>query len=118
MSVAVALDQLEAKLAEYDWAYVVTVREDRRSHLVAVTPMWREGCLVAAVGRTTEENVAGQPSITLCFPPRDIEGFSLVVDGEAASADGVLTVRPVSAVLHRPAPPAIDDHRGRKESVS
>ncbi len=44
--------------------------------------------------------------ITLCYPPLDLTGFSLVIDGEATVDDDTITVRPTAAVLHRPAPPA------------
>jgi hypothetical protein len=44
--------------------------------------------------------------ITLCYPPLELTGFSLVIDG-AATVDGdTITVRPTAAVLHRPAPSA------------
>lgn len=104
VSIAVELDELEAKTSEYGWAYVLTVREDRTTHVVAVTPAWRDGVLVADVGRGTVANVERELSITLCFPPLDPNGFTLLVDGVASADEGVLTFEPRTAVLHRPAP--------------
>ena len=51
MSVAVDLDDLQAKTAEYRWAYLLTVRDDPRPHVVAVSPAWVDGALVMSVGR-------------------------------------------------------------------
>ena len=46
-----------------------------------------------------------RPVVTLCYPPTEPDGYSLIVDGTAA-VDGESTVRfsPSGAVLHRPAP--------------
>lgn len=46
--------------------------------------------------------------MTLAWPPRTADGYSLFVDGTAevrsAGEDAVVTVSPSRAVLHRPAP--------------
>jgi hypothetical protein len=119
MSIAVAIDDLPAAAADFGFAYVVTVGDDRRPHLVAATPSWTGGdggtdgddgaagvTATIPVGRTTVRNVAGGSVVTLCFPPVEAGGFSLIVDGtaEASGADDpVLTFHPTGAVLHRPA---------------
>jgi hypothetical protein len=104
MSIPVALPELRAKTAEYGWAYVLTVRDDLRPHVVSVTPEWDGDVLVLSVGRGTAANASTRPAITLCYPPVDPGGHSLILDG-IASADGDQLVRltPTSAVLHRPA---------------
>ena len=106
MSIAVDLDELPGTIAEFRWAYLLTVRDDQRPHVVAVTPAWQGETLVVAVGRGTAANAAARPMITLCYPPLDLTGFSLVIDGEASVVDDTITVRPTAAVLHRPAPAA------------
>jgi hypothetical protein len=105
MSVAVELTDLPDKTAEFRWAYLLTVRDDERPHVVAVTPSWVDGALVMSVGRGSARNAASRSSITLCYPPVDTTGFSLIVDGTATvDGDDVVTLQPVTAVLHRPAP--------------
>lgn len=105
MSIPVAIDDLAAATGEYGWAYLLTVRDDLRPHIVAVTPQWDGDLLVMSVGRGTARNAAEHSSISLCYPPVVDGGYSLIVDG-AAAVDGESTVRftPSGAVLHRPAP--------------
>jgi hypothetical protein len=105
MSLPVAIDDLAAATAEYGWAYLLTVRDDLRPHVVAVSPVWDGDDLVIEVGRGTARNAAVRSSISLCYPPVDDGGYSLIVDGDAAVVDDT-TVRltPSGAVLHRPAP--------------
>lgn len=105
MSIPVAIDDLAAATDEYGWAYLLTVRDDLRPHIVAVTPAWDAGQLVMNVGRGTARNAAARSTISLCYPPTDEGGYSLIVDGDA-SVDAESTVRfvPTGAVLHRPAP--------------
>jgi hypothetical protein len=105
MSIAVELDELADKTAEFSWAYLLTVRDDQRPHVVAVTPEWHGDSLTVTVGRGTAANAAARPALTLCYPPPDHTGLSLVVDGEATVDGEVVTIRPTWAVLHRPAPP-------------
>ena len=105
MSIPVAIDDLAAATGEYGWAYLLTVRDDLRPHIVAVTPSWDGGQLTMDVGRGTASNATARPSISLCYPPTEDGGYSLIVDGDA-SVEGEGTVRfaPTGAVLHRPAP--------------
>ena len=105
MSIPVAIDDLAAATEEYGWAYLLTVRDDLRPHIVAVTPAWDGSRLVIDVGRGTARNAAARSSISLCYPPAEEGGYSLIVDGEA-SVEGEATVHfaPTGAVLHRPAP--------------
>lgn len=104
MSIPVAIDDLAAATGEYGWAYLLTVRDDLRPHIVAVSPMWDDEQLVMTVGRGTARNASARSSISLCYPPMDDGGYSLIVDGEAM-VEGETTVRfaPQGAVLHRPA---------------
>ena len=40
-----------------------------------------------SVGRGSARNAAERSSITLCYPPVDSTGFSLIVDGVATVSD-------------------------------
>jgi len=109
VSIPVEIDDLAAAIEEYRWAYLLTVRDDMRPHILAVTPIWDGDVLVMSVGRGTARNAAVRSSITLCYPPSHEGGYSLIVDGDASAGvdvDDGSTVRlaPTAAVLHRPAP--------------
>lgn len=105
MSIPVAIDDLVEATKERGWAYLLTVRDDLRPHVVAVTPVWDGDVLTMDVGRGTARNAAERPAISLCYPPVEPDGYSLIVDGTAgAPADGTLRFSPTGAVLHRPAP--------------
>ena len=102
MSIAVALEDLPAKVAEYPWCYLVTTGEER-PHLLAVKPSVVDGGLRCATGHSSRANVVQHPLVVLIFPPVHSEGFSMIVDGAAeVNGDGVV-VTPTWAVLHRPA---------------
>ena len=105
MSVEVELGELGDRLAEHGFAYFVTVGEDRRVHLVAVTPvLGTEGIVVGGLGRHSVANAAATPAVTLVWPPTVDGGYSLIVDGTATVGDDTAVVVPTKAVLHRPAP--------------
>jgi len=104
MSIPVAIDELAAATSDYGWAYLLTVRGDLRPHIVAVTPTWEGEQLVMEVGRGTARNAAARSSISLCYPPVDVGGYSLIVDGDASVEAEEVRFVPTGAVLHRPAP--------------
>jgi hypothetical protein len=111
MSIPVEIPDLRSTAAEYGWAYLLTVRDDARPHIVAVTPVWEGEDLVMPVGGGTAANAAARPSVSLCYPPPESDGYSLIVDGraEVSSTDHgavgrEVRFRPSGAVLHRPAP--------------
>lgn len=105
MSVPVEVADLQAKTAEYGWAYLLTVGEDGRPHVVAVSPTWDGDRLAMDVGRGTAANAAARSSVVLCFPPVEPDGYSLIVDGTARVGERRVAFEPSGAVLHRPAPP-------------
>jgi hypothetical protein len=113
VSVTVPLDHLPTAIAGRPFAYVVTVSDAGRAHVLAVDVVARDGVLVMDVGRSTLQNVATSPQLTLVLPPitgredaaDDHDAYSLVVDGTGGEVDGRLVVQPTGAVLHRPAPP-------------
>ena len=103
MSIGVAMDQLESTLANYHFAYLLTVTPDGRAHAVAVTPLvLGDDLLLPTVGTKSRANAAQRPLVSLVWPPTQADDYTLIVDGEAAEAGDGLTVRPTRAVLHRP----------------
>ena len=97
MSIPVAIDDLVTATAERGWAYLLTVRDDLRPHIVAVDPVWDGEQMVIAVGKGTAHGVSQRPLISLCYPPVEDGGYSLIVDGDGAvdgdGTDGEPSVR-------------------------
>jgi len=105
MSTKVELDELAATLGGYGFAYLVTVGDGGRAHVLAVTPvLGDDGFAVGGVGRHSQANAAAHPDVTLVWPPLEPSGYSLLVDGTATVDGDTITVRPAKAMLHRPAP--------------
>jgi hypothetical protein len=106
MSVKVDLDQLADALADFTFAYLITVGDDYRAHTVAVQPVLVDGVLdVDAIGKSTRSNSRAHPAVTVVWPPRERGGYTLIVDGQGQPTDDGLRVVPSRAVLHRPAAP-------------
>ena len=106
MSVKVDLDQLAGALADFAFAYLITVGDDYRAHTVAVAPVLSDGVIgVGSIGNTTRKNVGQHDGVTLAWPPSQPGGYTLIVDGLGMLTDDALTVKPTRAVLHRPAAP-------------
>jgi hypothetical protein len=106
MSVKVDLDQLADALADFTFAYLITVGDDYRAHTVAVEPVFADGAIdVGSIGSTTRKNVGQHDGVTLVWPPREPGGYSLIVDGQGQPGDDRFAVVPTRAVLHRPATP-------------
>lgn len=113
VSIPVAIDDVRAETERYGFAYLLTVRESQRPHIVAVTPEWVGQSMVMSVGRGTAANAAARPEITLCYPPVEDGGYSLIIDGRGSvDRDEVLTFAPEGAVLHRPATPGSESATG------
>jgi hypothetical protein len=110
MSIAVPLERLRASTEERGpQAYVLTVSDDARPHAVHGIVRWERGTLIVDVGRRSAANAAARPAVSLLYPVRTDDDYSLIVDGTAAvltTTDGHrLVVTPTKAVLHRHAPP-------------
>lgn len=103
--------RLGAALADYRFAYLLTVDDDYRMHTVTTEPELREGVIVVGlVGGRTRRNVEHRSAVTLLWPPSEPGGYSLIVDGRAELADSDddaarLRVVPTRALLHRNADP-------------
>jgi hypothetical protein len=116
MSVKVDLDQLAGALADFTFAYLITVGDDHRAHTVAVDPVLADGVLdVGSIGNSTRKNVAAHADVTVVWPPSQPGGYSLIVDGIGRATDDALTVVPSRAVLHRKATPGAATKPGCKD---
>ena len=105
MSIKVDVGELATKISEFAFAYLVTVSEDGRAHVLSVWPeVTTAGIVVDGCGRHSQANAAAHPDVTLVFPPADPSGFSLLVDGTATVDGAAITVVATKAILHRPAP--------------
>ena len=118
MSVKVDLDRLADELADFTFAYLVTVDDDFHAHTVAVEPVLADGVIdVGDVGGSTRGHLPAHHNVTLVWPPREPGGYSLIVDGVATAPDedAALTVVPSRAVLHRRAAPGVATKPGCKD---
>lgn len=102
MSIPVDLAALGEALARHDVAYLLT-SGDGRPHVAQVFPRLSDGVLVVdEPGRTARRVVEDRPAVSVLLPPRESDGYTLIVDGEASAGDdGSLLVTPTHAVLHR-----------------
>jgi hypothetical protein len=114
MSIDISLRQWADTVTRYHFAYLLTVGDEERAHVVAVHPTLANDTLaVEDPGRKTSANLAAHPLVTLVWPPTDPSDYSLIVDGAGSMQNGKLVITPTRAVLHRPAPPqAIPTGRG------
>jgi hypothetical protein len=111
MSVAVALDALEAQVDEFGrHPYLITVNAAGRAHVVSVRARLDSGTVFASAGRTSRENVDSNPTVTVLWPAAPGDPYSLIVDGEGTvdSDAEEIAVTPTRAVLHRVADASAD----------
>ena len=103
MSIPVSLDRLAETLTDFGAGYLLTASAEGRVKVVTVEPTVAEGgLLVVGPGRGTLGNLAGNPLVTLAFPPAQAKGFTLLVDGTAEGVGEDVRIVPTGAVLHRP----------------
>lgn len=109
------LDRLADVLPDYRFAYFITVDDDYRAHATTVTPRYAAGVFdIGPVGRHGRANLSDRSGVTLVFPPRKMDEYSLIIDGHAevpADPAQPVQVTPRRALLHRPA------GQGRDEPV-
>ena len=105
MSIPVDPARLDDELARFGHhAFVLTTSGDGRPHISHLTLAHENGVLRAGAGRHTTANVARQPQVAVLWPPRDTDGFSLIVDADGRVDDGELHLTVTRAILHRPPP--------------
>lgn len=108
VSIPVALDGLRAALAERGGrAYLLTVSDDGRPHVVHAAVGAQGDLLAVDVGTRSAANAAVRPEVSLLYPVRDEGDYSLIVDGsavvEACEGGQRVLITPTRAVLHRQA---------------
>ena len=108
MSIPIPLERLRAAIEERgETAYLLTVSAEATPHAVHGRVRWDGDVLATEVGKRTATNAAARPTVSLLYPVRTPDDYSLIVDGTAAvtaCADGSrLLITPTRAVLHRPA---------------
>lgn len=104
MSVKIDLEELARHVAERRFGYLLTVGDDLRPKAVAVTPgVTGEVLAVDGLGPGTRANLTARSDVTLVFPPTEVGGYSLIVDGRATPTDAGARIVAGHAVLHRPA---------------
>jgi hypothetical protein len=114
MSIPVEVGDLAKALEGFGAGYLLTTSDSAKVKVVTVEPTVTDGVvLVPGPGRGTLTNLAGNPAVTLVFPPPEPKGFTLLVDGTGEVVGDDVRVTPSGAVLHRPAshadgPPAPD----------
>jgi len=109
VSVPVALRNLDAVVAERGAAaYVLTVSDRGAPHVVHAEIVRSAEGLVAVVGQGTAQNAGARPHVSVLYPSRRSDDYSLIVDAIAtvtATTDGFrLRLAATRAVLHRPVP--------------
>jgi hypothetical protein len=103
MSIPVDVADLEQALADFGAGYLMTVGSAGTVKVITVEPVVQDDALVVAdPSKGTVANLAGNPHVTLVFPPPLPRGFTLLVDGTAEVVGGEARVTPSGAVLHRP----------------
>jgi len=105
VSIAVALTELAAAADPFgDTAFLATGGEDGRPHISHVRVHFADNRITLQAGRRSRANAADRPRVVVLWPPHEPDGFSLIVDADAAAGAGDdLVLTPTSAVLHRPA---------------
>ena len=109
MSIPVPLRSLDGAVAERGAAaFVLTVSDRGTPHVVHAEVTTADGGLFAVVGAGTAHNAAERPHVSVLYPCRQPDDYSLIIDAistVAATQDGFrLHLAPTRAVLHRPAP--------------
>ena len=120
----VDLKRLVTALADYPFAYLITVDDGYRIHTVTVQPVLhdlpddpdgaRAVLDIGLIGGHTRKNLAHRGDVTLLWPPPEPGGYSLIVDGRAEATEPEVHpdteaarfgVVPTRALLHRDADP-------------
>lgn len=100
---------LAKTVADYGFAYLITIADGDRIHTSPVQPTLEgDGLFVADPSSRVQANTGQRPKVSLVWPPREPDGYTLIVDGAAQLEGENLKVTPTRAILHRPeviAPP-------------
>ena len=94
MSVKVELGELAATLADFDVAYLVTVSDEARSHVLSVWPERhrRRASSSTASAATRRPTPPPTPTSRSCSRPPTPGGYTLLVDGTATVDGSTVTI--------------------------
>lgn len=107
------LDELATTLARFPFVYLLTVGEQPRPHISALTAtVVDDAVVVAEPGQRSRSRVELNELVTLLAPPYEAGGYSLIVDGTARLSEDAVVVSPTRAVLHRAAPSPAANNAG------
>ena len=89
-------------------AYLLTVANDG-PHTSNVTINLHGNSIGCSLGGSAARNIAHQPNVSLFWPPTEVGGYALIVNGTAASkhpptGDTMAEITLTKSVLHRPGP--------------
>jgi hypothetical protein len=110
MNVEVALARVSEQVKGRGTSgYVLTVTDGGTPHCVNADVHWDGTRFSAEVGAQTAGNATRRPAVSVLYPLRNADDYSLIIDGTAVverTPDGRrVVVTPTRAVLHRNAPP-------------
>jgi hypothetical protein len=93
-------------------AYLLTVGKDG-PHTSNVSVDLRGNVISCAVGASAARNIAGEPNVSLFWPPREPGGYAMILNGAAAGRRGStgVTMAEITlskSVFHRPGPKPAD----------
>lgn len=104
MTIPVDIGDLARALEDFGSGYLLTASPDGRVKVVTVDATVREGVLlVPGTSRGSAANLAANPAATVVFWPREVGGYSLIIDGSGEETAAGFEITPAKAVLHRPA---------------
>jgi hypothetical protein len=101
VSLAVSLEELEGRLADFGKVAFLVTTGGEGAHVVSVAVAFDGERFSMSAGRSSRANVDAKASATLLWPSPDDGPYCLIVDGEARVHDDDVLVDPTRAVLHR-----------------
>ncbi len=101
MSISVDLSSLGERLQDFDSAILITHSTPYVKLLEVKPKLIRDRLIVRDVRQSTYENVVRNPHVTLAWPPRHHDVWTLIVDGVGSVESGALSIYIERATLHK-----------------
>lgn len=116
MSIPVPRESLEAVMATYGSALLITLPEGTWPRVLTVDPqMDGDSVLITSLHPMFPPIMEAESRVTVAWPATQRHGYTLILDGHATPSDDSVRITLDHAVLHRPAthadgppPPPID----------
>tara|TARA_B100000214_G_scaffold87812_1_gene60334 strand:- start:4167 stop:4550 length:384 start_codon:yes stop_codon:yes gene_type:complete len=110
MSIPVTAKDIHKTIKEYGSStYLISATADNHPHVANLTFAIDKNDLIFTVGKRGTKNLENCPHVTMLWPPKELGGYSLIIDGIASkheNFDGSGSVWKISfdsGILHRPA---------------